>query len=221
MSRDAVKRVASRFRSRFLRYYVISKLATDPLYAAVTERLRGGALPVTDIGCGVGLTAFYLREHGIRVPIVGVDHDDAKIHTAREIAVGYDDLSFVAGDALDAAIAEGSVLLLDVLHYLSDDEQNRLLRTVAERVPRESVVIIREGIRDGSWRYRLTYAAELFARSVRWLKAGELNFPTRESIVGPFRERGFEVEVSPLWGRTPFNNYLFMFRRPMSGTTKR
>ncbi|MGZ4778569.1 MAG: hypothetical protein ACXV5L_05190, partial [Thermoanaerobaculia bacterium] len=70
-------------------------------------------------------------------------------------------------------------------------------------------------------RYRLTYAAELFARSVRWLKAGELNFPTRESIVGPFREKGFEVEVSPLWGRTPFNNYLFMFRRPMSGTTKR
>jgi SAM-dependent methyltransferase len=221
VSRDAAKRVASRFRSRFLRYYVISKLATDPLYAAVADRLRECTLPVTDIGCGIGLTAFYLREHGVQMPIHGFDHDEGKIRAAREIAGGYDDLSFAAGDARDASIAEGSVLLLDVLHYLSDEEQARLLRSIAQRVPGESVVIIREGIRDGSWRYRLTYAAELFARGVRWLKAGKLNFPTRESIVAPFREQGFEVEVSSLWGGTPFNNYLFMFRRPMSGTTKR
>jgi SAM-dependent methyltransferase len=213
--------VASLFRSRFLRYYVISKLATDPLYGAVAERLRGRAMPLTDIGCGVGLTAFYLREHGVRVPIFGVDHDDAKIAAAREIALGYDNLSFEAGDAREATIADGSVLLLDVLHYLPDEDQAQLLHAIADRVPSGSVVIIRDGVRDRSLRYRLTYVAELFARAVRWMKAERLNFPTRESIISPFRERGFELEVSPLWGRTPFNNYLFVFRRPASGTTNR
>jgi SAM-dependent methyltransferase len=221
VSRDAAERVASRYRSRFLRYYVISKLATDPLYSAVAERLRDRVLPVTDIGCGVGLTAFYLREHGVRVPIFGVDHDDAKIAAAREIAVAYDDLSFEAGDAREATIAVGSVLLLDVLHYLPDEDQARLLDAIADRVPSGSVVIIRDAVRDRTFRYRLTYVAELFSRAVRWMKAEGLNFPTRESIVSPFRERGFEVDVSPLWGRTPFNNYLFVFRRPASGMTNR
>jgi SAM-dependent methyltransferase len=219
VSPDAAQRLASRFHSRFLRYYVISKLATDPLYGAVAERLRDRALPVTDIGCGVGLTAFYLREHGVRVPIFGVDHDEMKIAAAREIAVAYDNLSFVAGDAREVAIADGSVLLLDVLHYLSDQEQAQLLEDVAERAPSGSVVIIRDAVRDRTLRYRMTYAAELFSRAVRWMKAERLNFPTRESIISPFRERGFELEVSPLWGRTPFNNYLFVFRRPASGTT--
>jgi hypothetical protein len=82
-------------------------------------------------------------------------------------------------------------------------------------------VIIRDAIRDGSARYWATFAAESFARLSRWLKAERLNFPTREAIRRPFRERGFEEHVVPLWGRTPFNNYLFVFRRAGSGMTKR
>ena len=69
----------------------------------------------------------------------------------------------------------------------------------------------------GTWRYRATYAQETFARGVRWLKAKRLNFPRRETIVGAFS--GFESEIFPLWGRTPFNNYLFVFKRASSGMT--
>ena len=60
-------------------------------------------------------------------------------------------------------------------------------------------------------------AQETFARGVRWLKAERLNFPRRETIVEAFR--GFESEIVPLWGRTPFNNYLFVFKRASSGMT--
>ena len=54
-------------------------------------------------------------------------------------------------------------------------------------------VIIRDAVRDGSWRYRLTYAQEMFSRAVRWLRAERLHFLTREEIVRPlrgFRSRG-------------------------------
>jgi len=218
---EAAQRVVSRFQSRFLRHYVASKLAFDPVYRAAAERLAGHELPLTDLGCGVGMTAFYLRERGVRVPIAGIDHDEAKIAAAREIGESYDGLTFSAGDVRDPIRAGSSVLLLDVLHYFSDSAQSRILETVAAGVPDGGMVIIRDAIRDGSLRYRLTYVAELFARGVRWLKAERLNFPPVETIAAPFRDRGFEEEIVPLYGRTPFNNYLFVFRRATSGMTKR
>lgn len=220
MNRDGLHgRIASRFSTRFLRGYARSKLSTDPLYAAVAERLRAHTFPLLDIGCGVGLMPFYLRETGYAGPIVGIDHDGRKIAEARRMAASYSDLEFATADARGAIRRGSSVLLLDVLHYLTTDEQEQLLTAASEAVAPGGLVIIREAVRDGSWRYRLTYLQETFARSVRWLKATRLNFPTREFVVGPFLSRGFDVEVAPLWGRTPFNSYLFVFRRPGSGTT--
>jgi SAM-dependent methyltransferase len=220
VSRDDLhERIVSRFTSRLLRGYARSKLSTDPLYAAVAERLNGHGLPLVDVGCGVGLMQFYLREAGYAGPIVGIDHDSRKIAEARRVGASYRDLEFATADALGALRRGSSVLLLDVLHYLRTDEQKRLLTVAAEAVAPGGLVIIRDAVRDGSWRYRLTYLQETFARCVRWLKAERLNFQTREFVVEPFLARGFDVEVAPLWGRTPFNSYLFVFRRPGSGTT--
>lgn len=220
MTRGALAdRVAARFRSRFLRGYVRSKLRTDPLYAAVAERLRDYELPLVDIGCGVGLMAFYLRECGYAAPIVGIDHDEAKILEASRIAATCSGLDFRTGDARHTALSGSSSLLLDLLHYFSDEEQAAILSSAASAVPPGGFAIIRDAVRDGSLRYRLTYAAEVFARLTGWLRADRLNFPTRAAIIEPFSRRDFTAEVVPLRGRTPFNNYLFVFKRSAGGTT--
>ncbi len=206
--------IASRFPTRLLRSYARVKIATDPAYNAVFELLRGASDPLLDIGCGVGLMAFYLRERGMRMPIVGIDHDQRKIEIARHVADGDQTLSFDVGDARCPMQFRGNVVLLDVLHYFGDADQSVILRNAAAA---GGMIIIRDGIRDGSLRYRLTYAQETLARVGGWLKAECLHFPTRESIEkslnGEFRE-----EVAPMFGRTPFNNYLFVFRRASSGT---
>jgi SAM-dependent methyltransferase len=204
-----VSAIAPRYETRFLRWYARSKLATDPLYDAVACRLRGHAHPVVDVGCGIGLMAFHLREQGFAQPIIGIDHDAAKIAEASRAA--YDGIRFTTGDARDAIPAGCSVLLLDVLHYFNAEEQVRILENVASAVPLGGVAIIRDAVRDGSWRYRATYAAEIFARGVQWIRAERLHFPTKERIVGAFD--GFDVEMTPLWGATPFNNYLFVFTK--------
>ncbi len=220
MSEDEVHvRISSRFSTALLRRYVRSKLSTDPLYAAVADRLRDHGHPVVDVGCGMGLTECYLREHGYSGPIAGVDYDERKIAEASRVCASYADLEFAIADAVGAIRRGSSVLLLDVLHYLGSREQVQLLESCAEAVPVGGVVIIRDAVQDGSWRYRLTYFEETFALTVRWLKAARLNFPRRELVVEPFARRGFDVEVTPLWGRTPFNNYLFVFRRTASGRT--
>lgn len=215
---DIATRISRQLPTRFLRGYASAKIRTDPVYRTVADRLRSSSAPLYDIGCGIGLTEFYLRESGLTMPIVAVDHDAKKIELAKEIGARYEDLEFRAGDAR-APIPAASVLALDVLHYFTDAEQRALLRSIAAAVPRGGMAIVRDAVRDGSLRYRLTAAQETFSRLIRWLKAERLNFPERETIVAPFRETGFAVEVVPLWGRTPFNNYLFVFSRPASGTT--
>lgn len=218
MSRDdAAARIAARFDSRFLQGYVRSKLRTDPVYDAVLQRLRGHRHPLVDVGCGAGLLPLYLREHGLQQPIVGVDFDSRKIAAARKACAGLADVGFLVGDAREALPPQHSVLLLDLLHYFSDDEQSLILGNAARAVPPGGLVIIRDAIRDGTWRYRMTYVQESFSRFIAWLQAERLHFPTRERIVEAFR--GFDAEIVPLWGRTPFNNYLFVFRRASSGMT--
>ncbi len=210
---DVARRVAALYPSRFLRSYVRWKVSADPVYDAVFERLRGTSERLIDIGCGVGVLPAYLRARGFDAPVAGVDHDRRKVEVARRCGVR--DATFNADDAGAAIDLGGTIVMIDLLHYFDDQAQASLLRRAAAA---SNLVIIREGLRDRSWRYRLTYAQEVFARAVRWLKAERLNFPTREAITGAFA--GFEAEVAPLWGRTPFNNYLFVFRRSSAGTTK-
>lgn len=217
---EAASRVAARFENRFLNHYIRWKLRADPACAVVFEHLRGRDTPIIEIGCGVGMVAFYLRERGFDGPIVGIDHDRRKIDEALRVAGEYRDVEFAMVDARAVDPAGRSVLLLDVLHYFTDEVQGDMLRRVAGAVPPGGVVIIRDGVRDGSWRYRLTYVQESFARAIRWLEAERLHFPTRAQIEGPFREMGYEESVMPCWGNTPYNNYLFVFNRPSSGTTK-
>ena len=221
MSGDEVaKRVAALFPNRFLRGYVRGKLRSDPVYAAAAAALRSHPHPLFDLGCGIALLGGYLRESGFEPPIVGVDHDARKISVAEEVARRYAGMQFRTGDIRDPFPAAHSVAALDILHYFQPAEQKLLLERIADAVPAGGVALIRDCVRDDSLRYRLTMWQERFSRAIRWLRAERLNFASRDEIAGPFLKRGFTADITPLWGRTPFNNYLFVFRRSGEGTTK-
>ncbi|MBV9493812.1 MAG: class I SAM-dependent methyltransferase [Acidobacteria bacterium] len=212
--KDVRERVASLYDSRFLAGYARWKIKSDPAYAAAFAALPNA--PLLDLGCGPGVMMFYLRERGFTAPILGIDHDEEKIAAARK-ASRYEGLELRSGDARAPIDFRGSTVMLDILHYFKQHEQQALLRAAAERALPGSAVVIRDCVRDGSWRYRATYVQESFSRVIGWLRAERLHFPTREEIEQPFA--GFDVEVRPMWGHLPFNNYLFVFRRPSSGIT--
>lgn len=207
--------IASRYPRGFLRSYVRAKVASDPVYNAVFECLRGTTDPVIDVGCGVGILALYLRERGFAAPIAGIDHDAKKIDVAQRSAA-VDGVTFSVGDARAPLPLRRTVVLLDVLHYFTSEDQALILRNASRAGGR---IVIRDGIRDGSLRYRLTYVQEMLSRMGGWLKAERLNFPTRETMTGAL-DGEFTVEERPMFGRSPFNNYLFVFRRAASGMTK-
>lgn len=206
-----MSRIASLYDRRDVRSYVRWKVRGDPAYAAVLAHLRDRDEPLIDLGCGIGILPFFLREHGFRAPIIGVDFDKRKIEIAQRAATRYRGIDFIVADARQELPEHHNVVMLDLLHYLDRDTQQQVLANVA-RVA--NLAILRQGVRDSSWRYRMTAAVDAFARAIHWMRAETLNYPAREDITAAFK--GFTSEVTPLWGRLPYNNYLFVFRRAAS-----
>ena len=212
---QACERVASGFGARWLQHYVSSKLRSDPVFPAAFELLNESRQPILDVGCGVGLLAFYLRERGSKVPVVGVDTDGRKIRQGVGAATGrYSEVEFIEQDARkELPPFQGNVALLDVLHYLAPADQNKLLSELAARVAPGGLLLLRDAPREQTARFWATYVGEVFAQTISWNIGAPLHFPTRESITAAFDGEEFTREERPAWGGTPFNNRLFVFRR--------
>jgi len=215
MSAANFEKIAALFPGRWDRNYVAAKLRTDPLYSALADHLRHSALPLLDLGCGLGLLAFFLRAEGIQVPILGLDYDSRKIDSARQAATRSKmaDLAFAHHDARSGLPAhQGNVSILDILQFFTPMEQESLLKLAASRVAPGGKLIIRSGLRDASWRFKVTVLGDWLAKATFWMKAAPTHYPTAEDfqqILTPFGKVG----ISPLWGGTPFNNHLIVLVR--------
>lgn len=216
----SIRKLARLYGHHWHFFYALTKLRTDPLYGAVHGALAQApaGLPLLDLGCGLGLLAFYLRERGFDAPIVGADYDLRKIRHAQRIVAdhGYENLSFRLADAREGVPDfSGNVTILDILQFFREDEQTRLLEAAARSVAPGGSLVIRSTLRNASWRFRVNHAGDLFARLTLWMKAAPVHYPTREFLDTTLRRCGLEGVITPLWGRTPFNNYLATYRRPV------
>jgi 2-polyprenyl-3-methyl-5-hydroxy-6-metoxy-1,4-benzoquinol methylase len=208
------KKISHLFPSRWHRIYTSTKLRSDPLYDAVFNELEGSRLPLLDIGCGLGILAFYLRERGQSFPIKAIDYDRRKIKEASSAVSNYASLSFDHRDVRDG-IPEfcGNITLLDTLQFFSAEGQRSLLRAAALSVARGGKIIIRSGINDSSLRFKLTRLGDRIARATLWMKAAPTCYPDIDFIMEIMQKAGLRGNTRPLWGKTPFNNYLLVFHR--------
>jgi len=211
----AIETLARRFPRRWDRHYVAAKLRSDPLYEAVLGELRDQDQPLLDLGCGLGLLAFFLRDHDLAFPIRGLDYDPRKIAVARGIADARGDarLEFKHHDARHGLPEhQGNVSILDILQFFDEKAAHRLLEDAVERVAPGGKLVIRSGLRDRSWRFRLTVAGDLLAKATLWMKAAPTRYPDAaefERLLGPHGE----LRITPLWGSTPFNNHLVVLTK--------
>lgn len=208
--------LTARFTGFNRRQYVRSKLAGDPVYAAVARLLEQSLpLPLLDVGCGMGLLGHYLHGCGVLHGYIGIDHDERKIAAARHAAA-------VLGDALDLRRADvadlpdfrGHVCLLDVLHYLPAARQSPLLAQLADHVAPGGQLMIRNVLRERHWRFHATVLEEHVLHATGWMRVGADHYPTAQEVTGPLQAAGLTTTITPLWGRTPFNSYLIVARRP-------
>lgn len=206
--------------NRYHYYYARSKLGNDPLYGGVADALKDTTAPLLDLGCGIGLLMHTLPRFGTDLGYLGVDNDADKIASAREAAsrAGCQRAAFEVLDLGNAFPAHrGSVAILDMLQFLAPAEQSRLLRRAADCLTPHARLVIRTGLADGNWRRHITRAGDVFAKLVRWMNAAPKTYPTCAGLRAELASLGLVVSTcAPLWGRTPFNNWLVVAALPSS-----
>ncbi len=211
MERELALKIAERYAngSRAVRGYVAGKLRADPVIGRLVELGRERHLGrVVDVGCGRGQLGVALLEAGVCSSVRGVDWDEEKIAAARAASKGLD-VALDDGDVREWTIpACDTVTLVDVLHYLTEAQQEDLLERAAEAT--ERAIFVRELDPDRGWRSVLTRAQEAITTTLGYNAGERLVYRSMAAMISQLEARDFSVRIEPAWGSTPFANMLLV-----------
>ena len=199
-------------------YYSRAKLGSDPLYPGVLQALRGSEAALLDLGCGLGLLAHALRLDGQSLAYRGVDNDAAKIARAQKVADknGLTETRFEVVDLANGTPEhQGSVAILDVLQYLDADDQQRLIANVIAMLVPGGRQVIRTALGDDSRRGRTSRITDRLANLIGWMQFRPRCYPDAPALRAQLDAAGLQTTFSPLYGNTPFNNWLIVAARPL------
>lgn len=204
-----VDRVAERYArgSRFTRGYVSSKMSADPVVRTLFDRAHESSFGVVvDVGCGRGQVALLLLEARTATRVTGFDWDEAKVSEATR-AAGALEARFFEGDLRSAPLEPcDTALLVDVLHYLTSEEQDAVLERVA-KVAAERI-FVRELDPDRGWRSTVTRLQERVTTRLGVNRGARVLIRPISAMRTVLEKNGFTVDVVPCWAGTPFSNVL-------------
>ena len=224
-------RAASRLyppNDRFARHFAYGKLTRDPAFRALLERgLIAPRARLVDLGCGQGVLEALLlaaREshrrgewpaHWPAPPdpraMHGVDLSGRDIARAHE-ACG-DAATFVRGDIRASDFGEaGTVVILDVLHYIDYAAQDEVLLRVRAALGRCGVLLVRVGDRSRSARFFVTDLVDRIVMRLRGHRLERLYCRAVSEWRARLAELGFRVDPLPMSQGTPFANVLLVAR---------
>lgn len=205
-------------------HYVRVKTVSDPIaqmIANVGGETEAALGEVLDIGTGRGQLPILLLELGRATRAHGVDWDEAKIAEATRAAAGHVPASGEPQAALDATFARGdartaplrpadTVLLIDVLHYFTIEEQDAILDRAIACVRPGGRIIVREADTERGWRSRMTLLEERIFTALGYNRGERVKFRPAREIEEHMVRAGLTCTVEPAWGKTPFSNVLII-----------
>jgi len=183
--------------------YTYLRLRLSPLLAIEPYVPRAGR--IVDLGCGCGIFANILYLGSKDREIVGFDNSARRIEVARSVSGNSKRLSFEVGDVNDVALGRLQIVtLIDLLHHMPYDNQNRLLSKIADRLHAGGVVIIKDLEKSPCWKYIFHYVQDSIS-----YRGSRLYFRSARSMVGLLESLGLAVETVSLASGYPHPHVLY------------
>jgi len=211
---------------RFAWHFARGKLRWDPVFGYLLARgLIAPRSRVLDIGCGQGLLASLVAAAAraarqgrwpaewaaapIDVRVSGIEVLARDVERARH-ALG-DGLDIVCADMRTAAFPPvDTIVLLDVLHYLSHAEQDAVLARARAALAIGGRLVLRVGDAASRRAFAASSWVDRIVTLVRGQGFGRHAGRTLEAWRVRLQALGFAVESEPMHAGTPFANVLLV-----------
>src|SRR5690606_13659155 len=142
--------------------------------------------------------AHALRRDGQHMDYLGVDIDAPKIGSAQRIAerVGLQGVRFAVVDlAAGYPAHSGSVAILDVLQFLTREQQATLLDAAIAMLAPGAVLVMRAALDDGGARIRRTRFGDRFAALTGWMPDRPQHYPSIGELRARFDAAGLAADI--------------------------
>ena len=198
-----------------LEWYMRVKLKLEDNYQ-IYNRLLPRHGEILDLGCGYGFISYMLMFTSDDRNITGVDYDAEKIGVAENCFSKNERISFVTADVSDYEITpKDGFVLSDVLHYLTLEKQESLLKSCFSNLKPGGTILIREANSELAERHRKSLVTEFLSTRIGFNKTQNrekrLYFTSAEQIRMVANEFGFSMEV--IDAKKVTSNNLFVLKK--------
>ncbi|MFA5321685.1 MAG: methyltransferase domain-containing protein, partial [Smithella sp.] len=193
-SREHLRRTVLRYRHlpAYPRVFARMKMMIDPMFRELDNYVQNPRR-IIDIGCGFGVPATWLLEIYPQAQIYGIEPDEERVLIASR-AIGSRGRAEV-GRAPDLPEVKGAVdyvLMLDMLHFLDDQEAVIAFQRIYDKLTTDGTLVVRATIpsdKPNPWK--------------RWIEIVRLKltgvpnrFRSEREIVALMEKAGFTVRAS-------------------------
>jgi 2-polyprenyl-3-methyl-5-hydroxy-6-metoxy-1,4-benzoquinol methylase len=186
--------------------YVRLRLLTAPLIE--TARYVPARGRILDLGCGHGIFAHILHLGSTEREVIGVDLMADRIAAAVKTMPADGRLRFSVGDARGFPPGPFDVIAcIDLLHHMPLAAQEELLRMIADVLPVDGVLVIKDLEKRPRWKYLYHYAQDWVSYRFR-----PLFFRSREDMTQLLDRLGFSTEIHSLAGGRPYPHVVYIGR---------
>ncbi len=195
------------------RYFIWWKLRLDRIFRILATSQDLGAGTIVDLGCSYGIALSFMNASERDRRLIGCDLNHRNIAVARQALQSLNAEVSVNDVRTFPLPPAGLILMLDVLQYLSAEEQLALLTRCCAALDPNGVLIFRAHDRERGLWSTLTLALDKLFFSVD--RRG--NFPITLSAVQyqqVLENAGMQVEMQRFLNRLPLSHILFVAKKP-------
>ncbi|MEN6375315.1 MAG: MMPL family transporter [Smithella sp.] len=192
-SKEHLKRTVLRYRhlEAYPRLFARFKIKIDPMFKELDKYVQNPRR-IIDIGCGYGIPAVWLLELYPAAKVYGLEPDEERVRIASRVIGERGKVETGKAPDLPPVVGEVDyVIMLDMLHYVSDEELPILLRRIYEKLEKNGTLLVRS-----------TVPSERKVPWKRWIESFRLkhscipeHFRSEKEITGFIQAADFQVDV--------------------------